>query len=152
MQIVKSFLRSRKFLLLLLDLIVTAVLVTFGETETVTAVVAALQPVFLFAIGAIALEDAAAKRAGIQTPDGDSFTGAVLGLLRSRKFWLLLVDAVATVVITLVNPTPQLLGIVEQVHALIIAIITAIAVEDAAAKRAGNFPGMVTTRPLPNKR
>ena len=54
--------RSRKFLLLLLDTIISLVL-HFAGGQDVEFVIGALQPVFAFIIAAIAYEDAAAKRA-----------------------------------------------------------------------------------------
>jgi len=66
---IKLLLQSRKFWLLILDVVVSTVL--FGVAayapqyqEVVKFAVATYQPVFVFLIVSIAVEDAAAKRAG----------------------------------------------------------------------------------------
>ena len=60
------------------------------------------------------------------------------GLLRSRKFWLAVFGVVQTIVLELFNVDPTIWAAID---ALVIALITAIAVEDAATKRAGDAPG-----------
>lgn len=67
-------LRSSKFWTMILDLVVSLILY-FGAKyllpavyEDIKFVIAALQPVFLFVIAAIAYEDGQAKRAGNLTP------------------------------------------------------------------------------------
>ena len=63
--------QSRKFWLLILDLVISLVLYFGGKYldpalfDDVKFLIGALQPVFAFIIAAIALEDAAAKRAGL---------------------------------------------------------------------------------------
>lgn len=65
----KRLLQSRKFLLLILDVVISTVLFAVGELapqakETVDFAIKTYQPVFVMLILAIAIEDAAAKRAG----------------------------------------------------------------------------------------
>ena len=60
----KKLLFSRKFLLLVLDATISILLFYFGKFEGVEFLIGALQPVFVFAIMAIAIEDAAEKSAG----------------------------------------------------------------------------------------
>jgi len=67
---VSGLLRSRKFLLLCLDTIISLILFFVGKyatpnlAEDVNFIIAAYQPVFVAIIVAISVEDAAAKRAG----------------------------------------------------------------------------------------
>jgi len=61
---IKKLLYSRKFLLLALDTIISVLLFYFGKFEGVEFLIATLQPVFVFIIIAIAIEDAAEKSAG----------------------------------------------------------------------------------------
>lgn len=67
---IKGLLRSRKFLLLLVDTFISLTLylgAQYLKPETlddIKFVIASLQPVFVALITAIAVEDAAAKRAG----------------------------------------------------------------------------------------
>lgn len=69
-----ALLRSRKFLLALLDVVislVTYLVGLFGSPETqdmVLQIIGLLQPLFITLIGAIALEDAAQKRSGTFSP------------------------------------------------------------------------------------
>ena len=65
----KGLLKSRKFWLLVLDMVIalTVIFVTeYAETslELTVAIIAAFQPVFIFAIGGIAFEDGMAKLHG----------------------------------------------------------------------------------------
>ena len=60
----KKLLFSRKFLLLVLDATISVLLFYFGKLEGVEFLILTLQPVFVFIILAIALEDAAEKSAG----------------------------------------------------------------------------------------
>lgn len=62
-------LKSRKFLLLVLDTVISLILWGVGlwlpqYTEQVNQLILILQPVFVSVIGGIAVEDAAEKRAG----------------------------------------------------------------------------------------
>jgi len=67
---VSGLLRSRKFLVLVLDTVISMVVFFVGRyaapemAEDIGFLIAALQPVAVMLIGAIAYEDAAAKRAG----------------------------------------------------------------------------------------
>ncbi len=66
---IKSLWQSRKFLLLLLDTIISLILFGVsrawpGALPDVEVLIGLLQPVFVALITAIAIEDAAAKRAG----------------------------------------------------------------------------------------
>jgi len=67
---IAGLLHSRKFLLLILDTIISLTLYFVGKyaapslAEDVKFIVAAYQPVFIAVIAGIALEDAAAKRSG----------------------------------------------------------------------------------------
>jgi hypothetical protein len=67
---VSSLLRSRKFLLLCLDTIISLILFFIGKyatpsiLEDVRFLIGIMQPVFATLIIAIAIEDAAEKRAG----------------------------------------------------------------------------------------
>ena len=67
---IQGLLRSRKFLLLCLDTIISLTLYFVGKyaavglAEDVKFIIAAYQPVFVAIIVAISVEDAAAKRAG----------------------------------------------------------------------------------------
>ena len=56
-----SLLKSRKFLLLVLDTIVSCLLYFFAAVPNVEFLIGALQPVFVAIIYSIAVEDAAAK-------------------------------------------------------------------------------------------
>jgi len=56
-----SLFQSRKFLLLLLDTIVSVVLYFFSGVPNIEFLIATIQPVFVMIIYAIALEDAAVK-------------------------------------------------------------------------------------------
>ena len=84
----KSLLKSRKFLLLLLDTIVS--IVVFVAThylapaaqEPVLFILGALQPVFVAIIVAISIEDAALKRAGLAY---DSKVGGVVGYVADEE-------------------------------------------------------------------
>ena len=60
----KSLLFSRKFLLLVLDATISILLFYFAKFEGVEFLIGILQPVFVFIIMAIAIEDAAEKSAG----------------------------------------------------------------------------------------
>jgi hypothetical protein len=60
----KKLLFSRKFLLLVLDTVISVSLFYFAKFEGVEFLIATLQPVFVFIIVAIAIEDAAEKSAG----------------------------------------------------------------------------------------
>ena len=84
----QGLLRSRKFLVLVLDVVIS-LLLYFGSKyaapavlDDMTFVIAVLQPVALFLIGAIAYEDGQAKRFGTHytqvdewDPDTMSYTG-----------------------------------------------------------------------------
>ena len=59
----KKLLFSRKFMLLVVDTVVSVLLFYFGAFEGVEFLIGALQPVFVFIIMAIAIEDAAEKSA-----------------------------------------------------------------------------------------
>ena len=65
-----GLLRSRKFMILVLDVVMSLALYFVGKYaaaslfEDVKIAIAVLQPVFVALIGAIAYEDAAAKRGG----------------------------------------------------------------------------------------
>lgn len=67
----KALLRSRKFLTLLLDVVLSTVLFFVGKYATpelfedIQFLIGAYQPVFLFIIGAIAYEDGAQLKAGV---------------------------------------------------------------------------------------
>lgn len=66
---IRGLLRSRKFLLLILDTIISTIVFGVGKwaaaaTEDVATLIAIYQPVFVAIIVAISVEDAAAKRAG----------------------------------------------------------------------------------------
>ena len=60
----KSLLYSRKFLLMVLDTVVSVVLYYFADIPDVEFIIASMQPVFIAIILAIAVEDAAEKSAG----------------------------------------------------------------------------------------
>lgn len=65
-----SLLKSRKFLLLVLDTVVSLVLLSLAQfaapqaTETVKQYILVIQPVFVAIIVAISVEDAAALKSG----------------------------------------------------------------------------------------
>ena len=69
---IKGLLRSRKFLLLMLDTVVSLTAVVGGwflapqELDKILTVVGILQPVFIALIASIAAEDAAAMKAGLR--------------------------------------------------------------------------------------
>jgi len=65
----QMLLKSRKFLLLVLDTVISLILWGVGlwlpqYTEQINQLILILQPVFVSVIGGIAVEDAAEKRAG----------------------------------------------------------------------------------------
>ena len=71
----KLLLSSRKFWLLILDVVVSTVLFGVAQfapqaEEIVKFAVVTYQPVFVSLIVSIAVEDAAAKRGGTFTPEG----------------------------------------------------------------------------------
>lgn len=57
-------------------------------------------------------------------------------LLRSRKFWLAVFGLVQTIVFSLIPEFPA--DVWQAIDALVIVLISAIAAEDVAQKRAGN--------------
>lgn len=59
----KKLLFSRKFLLLVLDATISILLFYFAKFEGVEFLIGTMQPVFVFIILAIAIEDAAEKSA-----------------------------------------------------------------------------------------
>ena len=66
-------------------------------------------------------------------------------LFQSRKFWLLVLDIVVSTITLLVSTYFQasadfILKLIAIYQPLFVFMITAICVEDAAAKRAGIFP------------
>ena len=66
---VRALFRSRKFLLLLLDTIISTVIFAVGKwfnaaSGDLALLIGIYQPVFVMLIGAIAYEDGQAKRAG----------------------------------------------------------------------------------------
>lgn len=76
---VNSLLQSRKFWLMMLDLVVSLVMF-FGAKylsaslfEDVKFVIAAIQPVFIAIIASIAAEDAANAKAGVVYIDGQPY-------------------------------------------------------------------------------
>jgi len=94
-------LRSQKFLLMLLDLIISIALFVVGKSGSielqadVNFLIAALQPTFLVLIYAVSIENVASG-------DVDAFEGSIgsviVSLLHSRKFLTLLVnDAISLV-------------------------------------------------------
>ena len=69
----KRLLQSRKFLLLILDVLISTILFAVGELapqakETVDFAIKTYQPIFIMLILAIAYEDGQAKRAGMLRP------------------------------------------------------------------------------------
>ena len=127
--------RSRKFLVAALNLIVAAVLVSFVDKEVAQQVLTAVEPVFLAVIAGIALETAGQRSVGLVNAGWASLRDAFLALLKSRKFLLLVVDATAVVVVILLSPTEAAVAIVEQAQVLVTLLIGAIAVEDYAQHR-----------------
>jgi hypothetical protein len=69
------------------------------------------------------------------------------GLLRSRKFWLLVLDTVISLGLFLVGEflgpetAEKITYAIGLIQPVFVAVIVGIFVEDAAAKRAGVFPG-----------
>jgi len=67
------------------------------------------------------------------------------GLLRSRKFWLLIIDTVVSLVVLvagwLLSPEniDKVVAVVGIIQPVFVAVVVGIFTEDAAAKRAGNF-------------
>ena len=122
-----KLLYSRKFWLAMVALVQT-VLFQFvpdfpaNVWQSIDAVLAVL-------IAAIAVEDAAAKwTKAIIVPMSNPFTK----LLYSRKFWLTVVALVQTVLFQFVPDFPA--EVWQSINAVLVVLITAIAVEDAAAK------------------
>jgi len=68
-----------------------------------------------------------------------------VGLLRSRKFWLLILDTVVSLLTLAITQfaAPDaiefVLVVIGTVQPVFVAVIVGIFVEDAAAKRAGTF-------------
>jgi len=81
----KSLFRSRKFVLMLLDAIVSFVLMLLAPFEDAVFAVIAIQPVLITMIVAITIEDV--KRATTFDP-----IPPLLYLLRSGRFWLVVLD------------------------------------------------------------
>ena len=69
MNSVRALFRSRKFLLLLVDAVISTITLAVGlwakaSLPTVLAIIGIYQPVFIAVIGGIAYEDGQAKRSG----------------------------------------------------------------------------------------
>lgn len=69
----------------------------------------------------------------------------IKGLLRSRKFWLLIIDTVVSLIVLVtgwflspenIDKVVTVVGIIQPVF---VAVVVGIFTEDAAAKRAGTF-------------
>lgn len=69
-------------------------------------------------------------------------------LLRSRKFWLMILDVVVSIATYIAGnllgeqAREMVLWLIGLLQPVFVAIITAIAYEDGQAKRAGNFPAV----------
>ena len=68
-------------------------------------------------------------------------------LLKSRKFWLLILDTVISMIAYFVGKYMGVQGedvlfVIGILQPVFVALILSIAVEDAAEKRAGTFKGM----------
>ena len=59
------------------------------------------------------------------------------GLLRSRKFWLAVIGVAETIVLEALGVPMEIWLAID---ALLVALIGAIAIEDAGAKRGGSIP------------
>ena len=67
-----------------------------------------------------------------------------VGLLRSRKFWIAVLDMVVAMVVFFLGKYAKLaiedtIVIIAALQPVVLMLIAGIAWEDAAAKRAGNF-------------
>lgn len=86
----KNLFRSRKFMLLLLDALISTLLMILAPFEDAVFVVIAIQPVLIAMISAITIEDV--KRATAFDP-----LPPLLYLLRSGRFWIVVLDIGITV-------------------------------------------------------
>jgi len=126
--------QSRKFLVLLMDAVVSIVLHYFGGPG-VEFLIGALQPVALAFIYAVSIEDAAEKGRVI----GHIYEwkiSAIRALLQSRKFLILLLDTIISITLHFFGGPDMafLIGIMQPVAMM---LILAIAKEDAAALKHG---------------
>lgn len=62
----------------------------------------------------------------------------ILSLFKSRKFWLAVIGVIQTVFFFFWPEAPE--GLWEAINTILLILIGAIAVEDAALKISGNFP------------
>ena len=149
----KRLVRSRKFLLALLDVVIALVLF-FGTKyaapvvfEDIQFLILTLQPVFVAIIAAIAYEDAAFKRTGRVVLAYQKAPAFVL-LLRSRKFLLLCLDVVISIAIYVVGKYAALAledvkFAILTLQPLVVLLIGSIAYEDGATLSAP-APGFQT--------
>jgi len=149
----KRLVRSRKFLLALLDVVIALVLF-FGTKyaapvvfEDIQFLILTLQPVFVAIIAAIAYEDAAFKRTGRVVLAYQKEPAFVL-LLRSRKFLLLCLDVVISIAIYFVGKYAALAledvkFAILTLQPLVVLLIGSIAYEDGATLSAP-APGFQT--------
>jgi len=149
----KRLVRSRKFLLALLDVVIALVLF-FGTKyaapvvfEDIQFLILTLQPVFVAIIAAIAYEDAAFKRTGRVVLAYQKAPAFVL-LLRSRKFLLLCLDVVISIAIYFVGKYAALAledvkFAILTLQPLVVLLIGSIAYEDGATLSAP-APGFQT--------
>jgi len=144
--------QSRKFLLALLDVVLQMILF-FGTKyaaptvfEDIQFLIVTLQPVFVAIIVAIAYEDAAFKRTG-RVVMAAVTVGAWVLLVRSRKFWLLVLDVAVSITLYFVGKyAPVAIDDVKfailTLQPLVIVVIGSIAYEDGASSLA-----MLSVRP-----
>ena len=147
---IKGLFKSRKFVVLLFDVVITLLIYFVGKyaelaAEDLKIIIAAIQPVFLIIIAGIAWEDASMKRAGIFPKHVMTYvvTSPMTGLLRSRKFWTGILDMVISLVLFF-TAKYLLASIADDIHFVIMSLqpvflmlIAGIAWEDSAAKKAG---------------
>ena len=145
--------RSRKFLLALLDVVI-ALALFFGTKyageavfEDIQFLILTLQPVFVAIIAAIAYEDAAFKRTGKVILADVRAQGPWATLFKSRKFLLLCLDVVISIAIYFVGKyaavaLEDVKFAILTLQPLVVLLIGSIAYEDGAVLSAP-VPGLV---------
>lgn len=135
--------KSRKFWLLLWDVVTGTILVIITQSGAtfkadVLFLIGALQPVFLFAVGALAIQDATATSAGVVYAQTLS---PIQALLQSRKFWLLIIDQVVSITLYFVgayalNALDLVKAIIGIYQPMFVLLISGVTVENVASIKA----------------
>jgi len=141
---VGKLLRSRKFMILLLDTLVSLILLVVASAlpdykEFAGQLWVVLQPAFVAVVVGITIEDSALKAVGVVF---DEYKSALALLFQSRKFLLLLLDVTVGAVTLIVDQfypvrVDLVATVITYLQPLVVAIIVGIAVEDYNGIKAG---------------